>query len=343
MARYRAAIIGTGRIASLLERDALRAKPHSHAAWYRNHPDIELVAGADINAERLNRFGSDWEIPNTALFSDYQAMLDQIRPDLVSICAYAPQRLEMIEDCVHAGVRGLWIEKAIACSVAEAVRLEALLNQSGVMAIVDHPRRTSPAYRAVRRIIQQHTLGSLLSVTCMMSGSLIHTGTHAYDMLHFWCGEMRSAIGWLEQPLPDEGPVEDCGGDGHLLFDGEIHAFIAGRTRDYYVFQFDLAFSEGRIQIGNDIQKVLLPGPSKHYSGFEELFEDPTCQLSDPYPWPMIYDLIHSLETGEEPAMSVSNAIEAFKMGLALFQSHKEGNRLIGRDELDKSLRIESV
>ncbi len=120
MARYRAAIIGTGRIASLLERDPLRSKPSSHAGWYRQHPDIELVAGADIDPECLQAFGADWAISSAMLFADYREMLECTKPDLVSICAYAPQRLEMIGASVQAGARGLWIEKAIACSIREA-------------------------------------------------------------------------------------------------------------------------------------------------------------------------------------------------------------------------------
>ncbi len=84
---YRAAIIGVGRIGSLLERDPLRSKPHTHAGWYRAHPDIELVAGVDVDAERLARFGRDWEVPAGRLFTDYRRMLDEVRPDLVSVCA----------------------------------------------------------------------------------------------------------------------------------------------------------------------------------------------------------------------------------------------------------------
>jgi predicted dehydrogenase len=341
--RYRAAIIGTGRIASLLERDPLRGKPHTHAGWYRSHPQIELVAGADIDPGRLQAFGKDWDIADTRLFPDYRDMLSRMKPDLVSICAYAPQRLEMVTAAIEAGVRGLWIEKAIACSLLEARALQELVSRSDVRAIVDHPRRAASNYRAVRRIIVDHTLGDLLTVTCMMSGDLIHTGTHAYDMLDYWCGDMTGAIGALEEPIPAGGPIRDCGGNGHLFFDSGIQAFIEGRSREYYIFQFDLAFTRGRIMIGNDVQKVLLPGPSGRYTGFVELFDAPGFDLSDPYPWPMVHDLIHSLETGAEPVMSLANALKAFRMGLALFQSHREGHRLIHPQDLDETLRIESV
>jgi predicted dehydrogenase len=343
MSQYRAAIIGTGRIASLLERDPLRSKPHSHAGWYRQHPNVVLEGGADIDPQRLAAFGKDWGIPDSHLFTDYRVMLERLRPDLVSICAYAPARYEMIQAALASGARGLWIEKAVVCSLQEAETLEQELLRSGVKAIVDHPRRAHPAYRAVKRMIDEGTFGALLNVTCTMSGSLIHTGTHAYDMLQFWCGNMKGAVGWLEKPASSAGPIKDCGGPGHMIFNNGMHACIVAGTRDYFIFQFDLAFTKGRIELGNDIQRVLRPGPSELYNGFTELFEVPEFELSDPYPYPMVYDLIHALETGAEPLMSVSNAIHAFRMGLALFQSDLEHHRLITPEELDPSLRIESV
>jgi predicted dehydrogenase len=343
MATYRAAIIGTGRIGSLLERDPLRAKPHSHAGWYRQHPDVVLVGGADIDEQHLAAFGSDWDIPRAGLFTDYRVMLERLRPDLVSICAYAPERLEMIQAAIAAGARGLWIEKAVVCTLQEAGILERDLLCSGVKAIVDHPRRADPAYRAVKRMIDERTLGTLLNVTCMMSGSLIHTGTHAYDMLHFWCGNLKGAIGWLEKPVSRSRPIADCGGTGHMIFEGGAHACIVAGTRNYYIFQFDLAFTRGRIQLGNDVQRVLIPGPSRLYSGFEELFETSEYSLNDPYSYPMVYDLIHALKTGDEPLMTIANAIHAFKMGLALFQSDLEGHRFVTPEELDSSLRIDSI
>jgi predicted dehydrogenase len=343
MARYRAAIIGTGRIGSSLEKDPLRNKPHSHAGWYRHHPEIDLCAGADINHDRLAAFGQDWGLSPSCLYQDYRLMLERVKPDLVSICAYAPQRLEMVRAAMEAGAIGLWIEKAIACSLGEAETLQRMLLESGVKAIVDHPRRADPAYRAVRRMIREGVLGELNAVTCSMNGSLMHTGSHAYDMLQFWCGEMTGAIAWLERPASRSVPIEDCCGYGHIMFDSGVHAYILAHTRDYYIFQFDLTFTGGRILLGNDIRKVLQPSPSRLYSGFLELFEVPGYELNDPYPYPMVYDLIHAIETGHEPVMSVSNAVDAFRMGLALFQSDRAGNRLVKPDELDRSLRIESI
>ena len=117
---YRAAVIGTGRIGSLLERDTLRAKPSTHAGAYAGHPRVELVAGADVDADRLAEFGADWSIPSAHLYSDYHELLERERPDLVSICSYAPDRVETARAAIYAGARGLLLENAVACSMAEA-------------------------------------------------------------------------------------------------------------------------------------------------------------------------------------------------------------------------------
>jgi len=57
----------------------------------------------------------------------------------------------------------------------------------------------------------------------------------------------------------------------------------------------------------------------------------------------MVYDLVHSLETGEEPLLSVENATTAFRTGLSIFQSHLEGHRPVLPGELDERLCIVSV
>ena len=336
---YRAAIIGTGRIASLLEHDPLRSKPHTHAGWYRHHPKIELVAGADTDRERLAAFGEDWGIPGERLFADYRAMLEHVRPDIVSVSAYAPDRLSMIRDAIEVGVRGLWIEKAIACSVREACEIERLITASGASAIVDHPRRAQPAYRRVKRLIDNKGLGELQTINCLMSGLVVHTGSHAWDMLHYWCGEPALVAGWLDGDVPAKGPVEDRGGHGHIEYASGVHAWATARSKRYFIFQFDLVFSEGRVQIGNDVMKVLRPDASRLYSGFRELYE---CAepLGDPYPYPMVYDLVHAMETGEEPLMSIGNAIAAFRTGVALFQSHRAGHTPVAPRQLDEELTV---
>ena len=102
----RAVIIGTGRVGSRLEKDPLRQKPASHAGWYAAHPRTRLVAGADCDAEALGEFGRDWAISQDHLYSDYRVMLERERPDIVSVCGWAPERVAMCTAALEAGARG---------------------------------------------------------------------------------------------------------------------------------------------------------------------------------------------------------------------------------------------
>jgi len=54
-------------------------------------------------------------------------MLAKERLAIVSICAYAPDRYRMVVDAVHAGIRGIWCEKAFATSLDEAEAMVAAL------------------------------------------------------------------------------------------------------------------------------------------------------------------------------------------------------------------------
>lgn len=345
--KWRAAIIGTGRIASLLEKDPLRSKPHTHASWYHHHPAVELVAGADLEEERLEAFGKDWKIDAKHLYEDFREMLKAETPDIVSVCAYAPQRKEMVLAALEHGAKALWLEKAIGCSIAEADAIADAILAAGAKAIVDYPRRSASIYRGVKAIIDEERFGRLLSIQVSMNGQLIHTGTHAFDVLHYWCGAVSHVTGWVDDNSIEEGEVTDGAGHGHILYENGVHVSVAAGRRAYYIFQFDLQFEEARIQIGNDVLQVLRPGPSQLYSGFEELFEDKEATqalLDTQCGQPLLYDLVESMqEPDRQPAYSIGNAVEALRVSLALFQSSEWGHQAIGLEEVDPELRVDSV
>lgn len=230
----------------MLEKDPLRRKPYTHAGWYGAVHETMLAGGADTDAGRLREFGADWNIASEHLYSDYRELLEAERPDIVSVCAYAPERAAMVLDSVAAGVRGLWVEKAVATSLGEADAMEQALRAAGAAAIVHFPRRSNGTYRLVRRLVAEERYGRLLTVQAAFSGDLLHTGTHAYDILRFWCGEVAELRGWTEEPVRGD-RLADCGGTGHFVFENGTQAFLSGQKRKYFTFRFDLHFERARL------------------------------------------------------------------------------------------------
>lgn len=364
---YRTAIIGTGRIASLLERDPLRTKPHTHAGWYAAEARTALVAGCDVDAERLAAFGVAWGIGDAHLHDDYRSLLDRERPDIVSVCAYAADRAAMSRAALASGVRGLWIEKAVACSVEEAEALASDVAAAGAVAVVDHPRRLEPRHRAVARWVRDETFGRLEAIHVLFSGHVVHTGTHAWDLLLAWCGPwarvdasldtnaqeaVASADAHERDPadasrLADalRGGNHDRGGRARIVFANGIEAFVTGGAKRYFVFQCDLVCSRGRIRLGNDLWEVLVPAESPRYSGYRELAAvDPAAHMiaEDQAQGSVLGSLLTAMETGESPALSVESAARALALGIAVMQAGLTG-QTVTPDTLDRSLRIASI
>ena len=124
MPTYRAGVIGLGRMGSTFDDEITQGGslflPYCHAPSYHAAPTVELVAGADLHAEQAAIFGERWGLSSEHIYSDYREMLDTENLDLVSVCTTARVRSTIVQDVARARVKGIWAEKPISLSLAEA-------------------------------------------------------------------------------------------------------------------------------------------------------------------------------------------------------------------------------
>ncbi len=81
-AKVRVGIVGAGPIGGLGRR------PHSHAAGYRRCEDAELLAVADINPQRLQQFGDEWEVAPQHRYATAVETYDKAGLDVVSVTTH---------------------------------------------------------------------------------------------------------------------------------------------------------------------------------------------------------------------------------------------------------------
>ncbi|WP_442941990.1 Gfo/Idh/MocA family protein [Nonomuraea sp. NBC_00507] len=150
--KYRAAIVGTGAIAT------------AHArAIAASGGRATLVAVADVDLGRAKTFAEEWNVPGAhASLTD---LLREEQVDLVHLCTppqlHAPQALEILE----AGATAL-IEKPPTLSLAEFDTLiEAERRSAGHVATVLQHRFGTGAIR-LRRLQEAGELGRPLLATC---------------------------------------------------------------------------------------------------------------------------------------------------------------------------------
>lgn len=345
---YRAAIIGTARVGSWYD-DLLAATPDqipsSHAGCYAAHPATQLVAGSDLDAERLAKFGQKWGV--TALYPDYREMLERERPDVVSITTSWGHDHAAIAPVVAAsGVKAIFCEKPIATSMAEANQIVKAVREHGVTFSCAYLRRWNPRYHALRKALDEGIVGRIQSISAIGISALMHAGTHYVDIMAYLCGDPDPlfATGKIE-PIPADAKSAtakvDPLGSGYIEMANGVRFFLEGVSSG--AISFVISGTDGRIVVHNDgrdatvwrkpttgaerwLQPEELPMPGQERSSVLLALED----------------LIASMEAGKEPACSERHSARAMEMCLALHASHRQDGRRVSFPLEDQDLSVDT-
>ena len=92
---------------------------YSEALWSR--PDTELVAAADRDTKRLDAFSERYGID--AVFTDAEAMLREVKPEIVAVATNTRHRADLTCLAVECGARGIVTEKPMAHTLEEFDRM----------------------------------------------------------------------------------------------------------------------------------------------------------------------------------------------------------------------------
>ncbi len=318
---------------------------------YRKSRRIRVVAGADTDALRREHFRKRWRVKT--VYRDYREMLAVEAPDIVSLTAYAPERHIMFKHCVQAGVKAVWVEKAIATSLRAARSMVRLADKHQTITVVNHPRRWSPKYIRARELIEGGAIGVAEAVVSTFSGSLIHTGTHAFDIMRFMLGEVTAVRGTPDGHycLPDESAgraaIADCGASGSMRFANGVVGTINARAKDYFTFEFEIVGSAGALRLGNSTPLTLYkPAPAPYASQFEDLVPVDQATVSPPArrgrAGAAVPDLLAGLTRGVESVNSLREGYRALEIALGFHESFRSGGEWVALPLAKSALEIDS-
>lgn len=353
---YRAAIIGTGRIGSTYDDEVLRHEPaafytganrHSglytilpvcHAGAYRTTPGFELVAAANRGEDKLRAFGERWGV--RALYTDYRQLLAEERPDVVSVCTQSPAKAEITIAAAEAGVKAIVVEKAMATSLAEADAMLAACERHGVFLAVNHPNRFSPMNRRAKALLDAGEVGRLGTVTAHASGGMLHVGTHTFDIMRYFAGDVVE----IDARVPDYAPEQDLPASGMIQFASGVAGFFdhVHRARPGY----ELRGAAGSLHVSSSVGDGWLTRLAPMYP--ESPLPYPTRIVVEPLdPGPhelsmtqrLFAELHASLTTGVPFISTGRDGAAALELGLACYASHLAGGP-IRLPLADRDLRV---
>jgi predicted dehydrogenase len=127
----------------------------NHARVYHELDDVHLIGVADPNesiAEKIGRMYS------AQAFADYRKLIEEAKPDVVSLALPTVHHFECAMAFVGAGTNVL-LEKPITKTVEQAQKLIAAAKEKNVTLAVGHIERFNPAVRELRRRLKEGMAG----------------------------------------------------------------------------------------------------------------------------------------------------------------------------------------
>jgi predicted dehydrogenase len=323
-------------------------------------PETKIVAVADADEAGLAAAVKRLDGPQG--FRDYRQMLDEVKPDLVSICPrWLDQHRDMVVAAAERGVRGIYLEKPLCRTLAEADEMVAACGKHGTKLAIAFQTRYSHKLPVIWDLIRSGKLGEVIEFR--NRGKEDHRGggedlwvlgTHMFNLTQHFGGAARWCFGSVYQegrPIRAEDVAEGNEGIGPLAGDNVRAMYrLEGGAAAYFDsvrgaggrptrFGMSIFGSEGVVQLfdtGHLPEVYFFPHRSwsPGRSGTAWL---PVSSAGVAKPEPLenrglhggnvlaVRDLIRAVEEDGQPEASLYEARASTEMIVAVFESQRLG------------------
>jgi predicted dehydrogenase len=184
----KAAVIGVGTMG------------RNHARVYAQLEHATLVAAADADPKALEAIARTYKVQT---YTDYEQMLDEAKPDLVSIAVPTRLHREVATTVLKRGVHVL-LEKPIASTVEEGQKIVDCARSVGAKLAVGHIERFNPAVIALKKQLDAGQLGRIFQIHARRVGPfppriedvgvVIDLATHELNLLEYLTGSQVESV-----------------------------------------------------------------------------------------------------------------------------------------------------
>src|SRR4051812_27107678 len=190
--KLRVAFIGCGGIAQ------------THLGALATIPEVEVVAGVDINDDRLKVMQDKWQV--NKVYTDWKKMLKEVEPQAVSICTPNGVHAQPAIDSSNAGAH-VMVEKPMAMNPQQCQKMIEAAKKAGKKLAVGFQYRYHPNTEFLTRAREAGEFGNVMFVKCQAlrrrgipnwgvfgrkelqgGGPMIDIGVHCIEMAHYVMG-----------------------------------------------------------------------------------------------------------------------------------------------------------
>lgn len=208
----KAAIIGCGGIAQF------------HANAYKS-TGVDIIGITDASEDAAKKFAESF---GAEVYPDYKAIVDQCKPDIISVCTPPAFHEEASVYALKHGVNIL-CEKPMAHSVESALSIKKAADEGKALFMPAFRHRFIPANIKLKEMLVEGKIGSIVVFnntfagpafdmegkwfTCKKiagGGCLLDTSSHSVDLFRFIVGEITHQAGAVARHF-ESTDVEDAG------------------------------------------------------------------------------------------------------------------------------------
>ena len=346
---YKAALIGCSRMGAFIDNEAGvkqgTRSPKSHAAAFEACLRTELVACSDLRVDVMRQVGRRFGVPHEKQYTDYKDLIENERPDIISIATQPEPRAEIVIYAANHGVKAIYAEKPMAASMSDAVEMVDAVERNGVHFVLGTHRRWDSGFDKMLELINGGQLGALQSLTTFDTGPLFNNGSHYLDLLLRLNND--KPVAWVQASLPNpEGildgdlVLQDPAAHGIIQFENDVTAYAQLTRRRG---EHEAVLERGVITALNSGSEFALrcqsapdsKGRSKLVAADFPVYDPPSATVQ------IVYDLVHSLDTGKSPRGGVRVAYASTEIIFGFIESHRQGGRRIEFPLENNNLRLE--
>ncbi|RRJ29694.1 gfo/Idh/MocA family oxidoreductase [Halocatena pleomorpha] len=162
---------------------------YRHAEAYRDNDQCRLIACADIVRENAEAFATEFDLDPEGVYVDYETMLSDVEPDIVSVTVPPDVHETIVVDCAnHDAVAAVHCEKPMAHTWPSAQRMVQTCWRNNTQLTFNRQRRFGRPFTEADQLLQNGEIGALQRVEIGW-GDFFDTGAHTIDLAGMFAGD----------------------------------------------------------------------------------------------------------------------------------------------------------
>ncbi|MFA6963155.1 MAG: Gfo/Idh/MocA family oxidoreductase [Patescibacteria group bacterium] len=275
MDKLKALIVGAGKIGAYFDTpNSKNIITHAHA--YTEHPGFKLVGFVDNDTERGTKAAKAWGCRS---FKDIDEAFSSESIDVVSVCVPDDFHAEILKSLMTKSIKAIFAEKPITKTLLEAVEIVKICEERSIALQVNYSRRFVPELINLAEAVKAGEYGNFICGTAYYGKGVMHNGSHMVDLLRMFLGEAGAFEPFARE---NDFSTDDPSVSGILKINSGNVAFLAIGSKNYTIFELELLFASGRIQIrnsGNDVE-IWRVEKSDEFEGYKYLVKENNLKTS---------------------------------------------------------------